>query len=124
MESPESRSIQIELVKGILIGTYHCETVDLETAKTAVNYRMKHWGSKDLPLLIHTNKVKHLTKEARDYLASKEGCEKIKSCAIITNSVITKVIANFFLNINKPLVPTKLFTNEVSAKKWLANFKT
>lgn len=123
MESPENKKISIELLNGILVGTYLCEIVDLEAAKSAVNFRLKNFGHKEFPLLIYSNKIKHLTKEARDYLASKEGCQKIKSCAIITNSIVTRVIANFFLQINKPIVPTKLFTDEKNAIKWLTKNK-
>jgi hypothetical protein len=120
MQSTENNKISIKLDKGILVGTYLCEDVDLNTVKMIVEYRLSHFGHKEFPLLIHTNKVKYISREARNYLASKEGCQKIKSCAILTNSIVTKVIANFFLQINKPLVPTKLFTNEDSARKWLS----
>lgn len=123
MESPENKKISIELVNGILVGTFLCETVELETVQSAVTYRLRNFGHKEFPLLIYSNKVKHMTKEARDYLASEEGCQKIKSCAIITNSIVTRVIANFFLHINKPLVPSKLFTDEKSAKQWLSKYK-
>ncbi len=121
MESPENKKISVTLDNGILVGTYLCETVDLETAKIAVEDRVKRFGHKDFPLLVHATIVKHVTIEARNYLASEEGCQKIKSCAIITSSIVTRVIANFFLTLNKPLVPTKLFTNEEHAKEWLSN---
>lgn len=124
METIGNKKISIELDKGILVGSYQCEIVDLETAKSAVSYRLENYGNKDHPLLIYSNKIKHITKDAREYLASEEGCQKIKCCAIITNSIVTRVIANFFLQINKPLVPTRLFTDEVSARKWLSKYKT
>ncbi|MCD6017715.1 MAG: hypothetical protein K0S53_836 [Bacteroidetes bacterium] len=124
MGNPENKKISIELVNGILVGTYLCEIVDLETAKAGVSDRMENFGHKAFPLLVYTNKVKHISKDAREYLASEAGCQKVKSCAIITNSIVTRVIANFFLHINKPLVPTKLFTDEESATQWLSKKKT
>lgn len=124
MQSEGNKTISLELVNGILVGTYLVETVDLQMAQATVVSRIKLYGNKDYPLLIHTQNVKHITKEARDYFASKEGCQKIKSCGIVINSEVTRVIANFFLNINKPLVPTKLFTCEESARKWLCDFRT
>lgn len=123
MESTENKNISITLDKGILVGEYLCEIADLETVQSAVSFRLENYGHKDFPLLVYTNKVKHITKEAREYLASEEGCQKIKSCAILTNSIVTKVIANFFIQINKPPVPTKLFTNEASARQWLSKNK-
>ncbi|MES2566389.1 MAG: STAS/SEC14 domain-containing protein [Bacteroidota bacterium] len=115
--------LSLELVNGILKGSLNFETLDLATAKAAVAYRVSSYGDKDYPLIIDFQNVKHVTKEARVYLASKEGCNKIKAGAIIVDSTLTKVMANFFLQINKPLVPSKLFTDEESAEKWLSNYK-
>ncbi|MBC7696395.1 MAG: hypothetical protein H7141_13225 [Burkholderiales bacterium] len=117
----ENKIVMLELTKGILVGTYLTKFIDLKMAQSTVIDRMKLYGDKDYPLLIHINNVQHVTKDARDYFASKEACQKIKSCAIITNSIVTRVIANFFLTLNKPLVPTKLFTNVEHAKEWLSN---
>jgi hypothetical protein len=41
--------------------------------------------------------------------------------AILIDSSVSRVVGNFFLGINKPAVPTKLFTNEKEAVKWLIN---
>ncbi|MDF2451466.1 MAG: hypothetical protein K0S26_970, partial [Bacteroidota bacterium] len=101
--------VSIELVNGILIGTLKCEYVDIAIARAAVKYRLKHFGDKDYLMIINMNNVKHITKEAREYLASEKGCRKIKCGAIIISSEVTKIIANFFIRINKPLVPTSLF---------------
>ncbi|MDH5682649.1 MAG: hypothetical protein OEZ36_13750 [Spirochaetota bacterium] len=37
------------------------------------------------------------------------------------NSPISRVIGNFFLGLNRPLFPVKLFTEKNEASKWLAN---
>ncbi|MES2566387.1 MAG: hypothetical protein V4565_05945 [Bacteroidota bacterium] len=115
-------SVSLELVNGILICTLKCEYVDLEVARLAVSHRLKHFGNKDYPMTINMCNVKHITKEAREYLASEEGCRKIKCCAIIISSEVTKIIANFFIKINKPVVPTNLFTSEEKARHWLLSF--
>lgn len=112
-------SVSIELVNGVLMGTLKCEYVDLSVAEAAVEYRLKHFGNKDYMLLINMANVKHVTKEAREYLASEKGCNKVKCCAILISSEVTKIIANFFIRINKPLVPTSTFTSEDKARQWL-----
>ena len=117
---PENEIVSLTLNNGILVAKYLTESIDLKTAKSAVLKRMNIYGEKDYPVLVHINNVKHVTKEARDYFGSKESCQKIKCCAIITNSPITRVLGNFFLSLNKPLVPTKMFTNEERAKEWLS----
>lgn len=114
--------LSLDLVNGILIAALKSETVDLLMAKASVAYRIKHYYDKDYPLFIDIKVVKHITKDARDYLASKEGCHKAASCAIIINSNVTRVLANYFIAINRPLVPTKVFTNEEAAKQWLTEY--
>jgi hypothetical protein len=116
-------SISVELVNGILIGTFKCEYVDLELAKAAVENRIKYFGKHDYPMIVILGCVKHITKEAREFLASKEGCQKVKRCAIVISSEVTKIIANFFIRINKPQVPTTIFTSEEKARQWLLSFK-
>lgn len=123
MDNPENKNVTLELVDGILIGHYLCETIDLETAKSIVQYRLQRFGDKDYPALIHANNVKHVTKEARKYFATAESCQKINVCAIMANSILTTVIINFILQINKPPIHTKLFTDEQSARQWLMKNK-
>lgn len=114
--------LSLDLVNGILIAALKSKTVDLEMAKASVTYRLQQYHDKDYPLFVNIKTVKHITKEARDYLASKEGCHKAASCAILINSNVTRVLANYFIMINKPLVPTKVFTNEEGAKQWLSEY--
>lgn len=116
--------VSIELVNGILMAVLKCETLDLQIAKASVNYRLKFYADKDYPLIVNIKTVKHVTKGARDYLASMEGCDKVSFCGIITNSMITKFLANFFISINKPLVPTKVFNSEEAAIQWLTSINS
>lgn len=115
--------VTVERVDGIILCVIESETVDLNIAKMGVAHRVKLYGDKDYPILVTVRNAKHITKEARDYLASADGCNKVKAGAILVDSVVMSVIANFFLHINKPLVPTKLFTNKESAIEWLNTFK-
>lgn len=117
--SPIKELVTVEQVDGIIVCILESETVDLSIAKMAVAHRVKLFGDKDYPILVSVKNVKYITKEARDYLASKEGCNKIKAGAILIDSIVMSVIANFFLQISKPLVPTKLFTDRVRAIEWL-----
>jgi len=42
--------------------------------------------------------------------------------ALLIESLVGQVIANFFISLNKPTVPTRLFTSEVEAVAWLKTF--
>lgn len=98
------------------------ENLDLEVAKRCVEDRMEFTEHQDYPCLIDAIAIKHFTKEARDYFA-KEGNEGIIASAILSSSTVIKMMANFYVMVNKPVNPTRLFTDKDSALQWLSKFK-
>ena len=62
-------------------------------------------------------------KAAQDYLASKEVTSLNIAMAILTSSLMTVLLANFFIKFKQPATPTKMFKNEEKAIKWLLSFK-
>lgn len=55
-------------------------------------------------------------------MASEAGCEGVIVAALIIDSPIGRVLGNFFISISRPLRPTKIFTDEIKAIKWLKKF--
>lgn len=96
--------------------------IDLEAAKLIVSDRIKLQQDKSLPVICYVNSLSGSDKPARDYLA-KEGSQLTKAVALVVNSPAIKVITNFYLLVNKPLVPTKVFINEEEAISYLKTFK-
>ncbi|MDF2452353.1 MAG: hypothetical protein K0S26_1857 [Bacteroidota bacterium] len=74
------------------------------------------------PLLIDSRSVKSMSYEARHHFAVRD--RETKTCAfgIIIGSAISRVLGNFYLGINKPSVPTRLFDKETDAIQWLKQF--
>jgi len=66
--------------------------------------------------------VKSATKEARDFAASEAMARTTGALALLIDSPVSKVLVNFFIRLNKPLFPTKLFISEGEAIKWLTVF--
>lgn len=83
---------------------------------TAVNSLFK---GKKFPLLIDSRGIKSMTKEARNQFTTKGRETHTNAFAIIIDSPLSKVIGNFFMGINKPAVPTRLFDDEKEAEMWL-----
>ncbi len=71
------------------------------------------------PLLVDTRNIRSISKEARDHFAMKGRKGGVNSIAMLTSSSVSKIIGNFFLGLNKPTVPTRLFLQENEAVKWL-----
>ena len=61
------------------------------------------------------------TQEARDF-AGEQTPHLIKALALITNSEISRLIANVFMVLKKPPYPTKMFTKAEDAKAWVKQF--
>lgn len=73
--------------------------------------------------VVNMSPVKSVSKEARNFYASEEFADCYEAVALITRTTISRVIGNFFLGINKPIFPVKLFNEEEDAIKWLLSFR-
>ena len=71
-----------------------------------------------MPILIDFSKAAGQDQETRKYYAERSGdwCTK---AAILIQSPIARVMGNIYLGLNKPTVPTQLFTTEEAALAWL-----
>lgn len=113
---------KIELSNGIIIATWKVSFVNLDIAKNVVNSRLSLTAGQSYPFLIKINSIKNSTKEARDFLASKPGEEGVLAAAIYVDSTVTNMLATFFIFLNKPRIPAKIFKNELKALEWLEQF--
>ena len=71
--------------------------------------------------LVDIRNVKKTNHEVRAHFA-KEGKNIGLACAILVRSPMSSAIGNFFLKINKPDFPARLFHSETAAIKWLKGF--
>lgn len=120
----ENSEVAIELEGGIVTANWKTSFIDKNVAQRAVKYRLECTDYVSYPMLSNIRAIKDGTKEARAFLASEGGCKGIISLALLIDSPIGSMIGNFWIKINKPLIPTKLFTDELEAKKWLIKFVT
>lgn len=112
----------LELEEGILLATWKAVKIDINTAKAAIRIRLDVTKGERYPALIKIASIKDSTKEARDFLASEEGCRGLIAGAIILSSIVEEVMASLYIYLNKPIIPTKIFRDEIKAKKWLAHY--
>jgi len=95
--------------------------MDLEIAKICVADRIKFSKGISYPAMIDMSGLRSVTKEAREYMG-KEGAALITAGALIVHSPLTQILGNLFLTLNKPKVPTKIFTDKNDAREWLKQF--
>lgn len=63
-----------------------------------------------------------ITREARDNATSLEDKSPCMASAVIVNNLAYKLIANFYLQFNKPKRPYKVFTAIEDGELWLKQF--
>ena len=71
------------------------------------------------PLLCDLTNVVKMTKECRDHFAGVEHGETFTRAALVVSNPISRIIGNFFMGLNKPVKPTRLFTDKTKAIEWL-----
>ena len=76
----------------------------------------EHFG-KELYMLVDIRQVRSANTEARRHIAKNN--EVTAAAAIIVNNGPSAIIGNFFLRIDDPPFPAKLFTQEEKALNWL-----
>lgn len=73
-------------------------------------------------LLFMTDGDITVTPQARQLQASAEFCEGLYAVGLMSASQTMKILANFYLRINRPEIPTRFFVRLESAEEWLASF--
>ena len=73
-------------------------------------------------VLIDMTTVSEISKEARDYFANERTASIQRATALLIGSPVSRVIGNFFMGLNKPVSPTRLFTDPQKAIRWLHTF--
>lgn len=80
-------------------------------------------GSNKIPIYIIASDFMGISKEAGIYSALPESNRFTLATAVLIESLAAKLLLNFYLQINKPPVPTKGFNNKESAFNWLLSLK-
>jgi hypothetical protein len=108
-----SRILRIEIL----------ENAEIELADALQNYEAtKILTKRDNYLVLVDGRVNlSVSREARTFAAQSknDGCT---ATAFIITSTANKLIGNFYINVNKPSTPTKIFSSEDKAIEWLDSF--
>ena len=78
--------------------------------------------AKRYPMIHIGGKYVTIDKKARKYAASEEALRFSVAEAYVITSLAHKILAKFYLKVDKPSVPTKFFSTKVAAENWLKEF--
>jgi hypothetical protein len=101
----------------------HDADIELDDMLESKEARIKLQKGNSMKTFVDIRGIYRISKEAKAAAAEKENSEFSIAMAILTESLATKLIANFFIQFNKPYSPTKMFKKKENAIKWLNSFK-
>lgn len=117
------KSIVSMLDEGILhIHLKGGSEIELADAVLVVEAMGKLGDGKKYPVLIDAGEFTSIDKEVRIFSASPESNIYTLADAIAYVSLAQKLIADFYIQNNKPSVPTKAFPTKEEAIQWLKDF--
>jgi hypothetical protein len=71
------------------------------------------------PLLSRVVAPGPMTNEARAYYASEDAARGLTALAMVTTSVLGRIVANLLMGLSSTPIPMRLFSNEQAALAWL-----
>ena len=90
---------------------------DLEDATAAISAMIELTGGRRSALLVDLHDSGQQTRPAR--LAFTRRGDLVSAVALIVGTPLSRIMGNFFLTVNKPPYPVRLFDDEASGLAWL-----
>jgi len=103
----------------LYIWIYDNQELDVADIKAMVKAKNALFGDQPHTTIVIPGITSSITNEARTYASGKEAYQGAIAKSIVAKSLAIRLIGNFFIKFNKPPAPTKLFSNEKDAIRWL-----
>lgn len=100
----------------------HC-TLDVDLQMRLLDYYIDITENKLMHFMFLAADNVNITKEARDNAILIEDQSMVGASALVVSSLAYKIIANFYMKVQKPKRPLKAFGNENDAVAWLQTIK-
>lgn len=75
-------------------------------------------------LLVDLTRLASISKEARRAHADPSVAEMFFAVALLVRSSFAKAVGGFFIFLDQPSIPTRMFDDEAEARKWLLRMRT
>ena len=118
----ETRTVTITFNEdGILVVRSHTGKDQNESkARENLETCRRLLGDKKAPVLVDMREMAALDKQARKVYATESDFALAQ--AMLVDSAFTRISANLFIRIARPIHPTRMFTSEDEALQWLKGF--
>jgi hypothetical protein len=111
------------LTNGIILVTIHDDvTIDVEEMNLIRETNLKLSNGKKAIVYVDPGKYSYVTSDARKLTSSKEHSKYRKAQAFIVRNLAERIVGDFYIKVQKPSHPVKMFTNKEKALNWLQQF--
>ena len=93
--------------------------VTLADAHDVVAAIGSHCEQRRRPALIDFTGLRGMERAARSYFSGPQTAKYQTSAALVVASPLSRAVGTFFMGLNRPMVPTKMFADTASALAWL-----
>ena len=97
--------------------------IDVDFQMRLLDYYIDITNGKLMAFIFLAAENVSVTNEARDNAILIENQSMVGASALIVTNLAYKIIANFYMKVNKPKRPLKAFGNEEEAINWLQTLK-
>lgn len=104
--------------RGFICSVPKKATRTLENTKADYEYIKRILGNKKIFLVSDISESQPTDKEVRDFIAA-EIPNRFYAIAFISNSALSRLIANIFFRLKPQKIPMKLFSDENKAVEWI-----
>lgn len=104
---------------GIVVFDYGTQIIDLKGALISNEMHRKLNPKGPEPILIIGESATGVRSDLVAYAASKEVVDVTAASAILATSAVAQVLANLYMKFHDTPYPTRVFTDEKAARKWL-----
>ena len=100
------------------------EVFEIADSHALVQARTRLVDGRRTPIIYTCSEFVIPSKEVREFVASENRSKMVTADAFVVNSLPQRLVANFFIKINKPVRPVKVFDNFDAAREWILKYVT
>ena len=122
MEATSTQKLFWDADENVVLGELNSTPETLQAAQENIDAyeRVRDaLGKEKIRVLVDMRQATQVNREARNYYANERTASIQRAAALLVSSPLSATIANFFMGLNKPLTPTRMFTKIDEAIAWL-----
>ncbi len=125
MEATSTQKLFWDADENVVLGELNSTPETLQAAQENIDAyeRVRDaLGKEKIRVLVDMRQATRVNREARNYYANERTASIQRAAALLVSSPLSATIANFFMGLNKPLTPTRMFTKVDEAIAWLRSY--